>query len=283
MKKAKIAIVLLLGIMLVSVLGCGQKEWQLSTSVVGQGSISPNEGTYSDSVELTLTASPASGWSFDHWGGHCSGSQNPVTITMDSDKTVYAYFTQPTPTPTVLFSDDFSDPSSGWSTFSDSDGSAFYQGGWLHVKNNKYSEVSTYSYANQYFTDFIVEVEMKLVDGADVNWQTVTCRMDDWGNGYSFGIGADGMYIAAKIVDYLPSTYFRDPTSSIHVLKGKGVTNLVHIECIGSTLSFSVNGHLLGQFTDYTYTGGDILLGADSASWSAFTEVAFDNIVVTAP
>jgi hypothetical protein len=101
MKKASIATVLLLGIMLVSGIACGETTYELSTVVEGQGSISPSNGTYTDGVQLTLTAIPAYGWSFDHWGGHISGIQNPITITMDSSKTVYAYFISgPTPTPT---------------------------------------------------------------------------------------------------------------------------------------------------------------------------------------
>jgi hypothetical protein len=102
MKKTSIATVLLLGILLVSGLACGPSEWHLSTYSEGEGTISPSTGTYSDGVELTLTALPESGWSFDHWGGHISGSQNPITVTMDSNKTVYAYFISgPTPTPTA--------------------------------------------------------------------------------------------------------------------------------------------------------------------------------------
>ena len=282
MKKARIAVVLFLGIMLASGLACGPTEWQLSTGVVGQGSISPSEGTFSGGGELTLTAIPTSGWSFDHWGGHCSGSQNPVTITMDSDKTVYAYFTTPTPTLTVLLSDDFSDPSSGWDTYSDEEGSAFYQDGWLHLRDEKYTEFGEDSYAHQYFTDFILEVETKLVDGSDYNWHTVAVRCAEEGNGYWFGVGADGTYTIVRFVDYVVDAYLKDSTRSIHILKGKGVTNSIHIECIGSNLSLSVNGHLLAEVTDNTYAGGDIALGADSAGSSDFTEVAFDNIVVTA-
>jgi len=100
MKITRIVLILLLGILLLSGFACVTTKWQLSTVVEGQGSISPSEGAFSDGDVITLTAMPTSGWSFDHWGGHCSGNQNPVTITMDSDKTIYAYFMMPTPTPT---------------------------------------------------------------------------------------------------------------------------------------------------------------------------------------
>ncbi len=105
MKKTRIAVVVLLGIMLVSGLSCcgGKTTWQLSTVIEGEGRVSPVGGMFLDGDEITLTALPESGWRFDHWGGYISASENPITITMDSDKTIYVYFssgTIPTPTPT---------------------------------------------------------------------------------------------------------------------------------------------------------------------------------------
>jgi len=73
-----------------------------------------------------------------------------------------------------------------------------------------------------------------------------------------------------------------EATQSIHVNQGQDVTNLMRVECVGSTLRLSVNGHLLAEATDNKLTEGDIGLG--SILWGGtFAEVAFDNIVVTAP
>jgi hypothetical protein len=191
-----------------------------------------------------------------------------------------------TPTPTlnpalVLFKDDFSNEYSGWSTYSEGEGSAFYSNGWLHVKDYPFSQHSENSYANRYFTNFVLEVETKLVDGSDNNWHFIACRNDGVNNYYNFAISADGYYLISKWVNGV-QTALVGPTSSVYINKGKGVVNLVRVECVGSNLSLSVNGHLLAKVTDYTLTGGDIALGAD-ASGSEFTEVAFDNIVVSAP
>jgi len=102
MKIRSISLLLLVGIMMVSGFACGTTEWQLTTIVEGQGEISPDEGTFSDGSGLTITAIPESGWKFDHWGGQASGSTNPITITMDIDKTIYAYFVETIPTPTPI-------------------------------------------------------------------------------------------------------------------------------------------------------------------------------------
>jgi uncharacterized repeat protein (TIGR02543 family) len=71
-------------------------QYTLTTNTVGQGSISlnPAGGTYTQGTVVTLTANPDSGWQFDSWSGDLSGSTNPTTITMNSDKTVTATFTE---------------------------------------------------------------------------------------------------------------------------------------------------------------------------------------------
>jgi uncharacterized repeat protein (TIGR02543 family) len=58
----------------------------------GAGSVSPSGGQYQESSQVTLTATPASGYTFDYWGGDASGSSATITITMDSDKNVIAHF-----------------------------------------------------------------------------------------------------------------------------------------------------------------------------------------------
>lgn len=68
----------------------------LTINVNGQGTTNPSPGTYTydDGAEVAITALPASGWKFDHWGGDASGTSPTVAVTMDSAKDVTAYFTQ---------------------------------------------------------------------------------------------------------------------------------------------------------------------------------------------
>jgi len=58
----------------------------------GAGSVSPSVGEYESGEQVTLTASPASGYTFDYWYGAASDSSDTVTITMNSDKTITAHF-----------------------------------------------------------------------------------------------------------------------------------------------------------------------------------------------
>jgi hypothetical protein len=82
----------IIAVILPEISGGPTLKYYLSTSVDGQGSVSPGSGFYGEQV--ILTATPESGWGFDHWEGDASGNLNPVTVTMDSDKTVVAYFAQ---------------------------------------------------------------------------------------------------------------------------------------------------------------------------------------------
>ncbi len=72
------------------------QQYTLTVNVYPSGSgsvvLSPSGGVYTAGTVVTLTAVPNSGYSFNMWGGDLSGSQNPTTITMNSNKTVIAQF-----------------------------------------------------------------------------------------------------------------------------------------------------------------------------------------------
>ncbi len=55
------------------------------------GSIT-GSGSYTPGTSATITAVPNPGYRFTGWTGAASGTENPLTITMDADKTVGAAF-----------------------------------------------------------------------------------------------------------------------------------------------------------------------------------------------
>jgi len=69
-------------------------EYSLSVSVTGSGTVSkePDETEYAEGSSVVLTATPEAGWGFSGWQGDLTGTANPVTLTMDMDKTVTAVF-----------------------------------------------------------------------------------------------------------------------------------------------------------------------------------------------
>jgi len=94
MKLARVLIVFAAVILLAAVPACsgGSANYRLTTTVEGQGSVSPASGDYAPGSTVTLTAGAAEGWSFSYWGGDGNGSGSTLNVTMDSDKTIYAYF-----------------------------------------------------------------------------------------------------------------------------------------------------------------------------------------------
>jgi hypothetical protein len=68
--------------------------YNLQTTAVGDGTISasPTGSPYSSNTVVTLTATPAPYWVFDHWTGNATGTANPVTVTMNGPRTVQAVF-----------------------------------------------------------------------------------------------------------------------------------------------------------------------------------------------
>jgi uncharacterized repeat protein (TIGR02543 family) len=76
-------------------------NYTLTIRTNGQGSVTPGNGTYLYNTVVTLEESSAAGWSFGGWSTDGTGSN--ITVTMSSDQTVTANFTenpQVTPTPT---------------------------------------------------------------------------------------------------------------------------------------------------------------------------------------
>ena len=52
----------------------------------------PPGGAYSAGTEVTMTAVPTLGFTFDRWEGYSSGTESVITVTMTSDKVVNAHF-----------------------------------------------------------------------------------------------------------------------------------------------------------------------------------------------
>lgn len=257
------------------------QTYTLTTSVnpAGAGSVSPSGGEYDAGTQVSVSANANSGYIFDYWSGSISGTGPNTSVTMDSDKEVIANFA--TAGPAVLFSDDFSHDTGDWDVFSDENGEVFYEGGWLHVINYTTAPICTYTLVNQYFTDFILEIDTKLVDGTDDNWHQIEVRVQNVDNYYNFGISADGYYELFKVVNG-SMTSLVSPTYSSYINQGWDVVNTVQIECIGSSLNMSVNGHTLISVTDTSFNDGDI--GFAASSWAgSFSEIAWDNLLITEP
>jgi List-Bact-rpt repeat protein/chitobiase/beta-hexosaminidase-like protein len=77
--------------------------YTLTLTVGGNGNVvaDPPTGPYSSNSVVTLTATPDSGWIFDHWSGDADGSTNVVAVTMDGPRSVEAVFAKLFPVATA--------------------------------------------------------------------------------------------------------------------------------------------------------------------------------------
>jgi hypothetical protein len=67
---------------------------QLNANPPNSGTLDPKSGNYEAGSQVKITATPATGYRFDHWGDSATGTANQVSILMDTDKTITAYFTR---------------------------------------------------------------------------------------------------------------------------------------------------------------------------------------------
>jgi hypothetical protein len=114
--------------------------YTLNVSTVGQGSVSLNNtGPYNYGNVIQLTANANSGWTFTSWSGNLTGSTNPTYVTMTSNLSVTATFTNST---SYLFSDGFESGNfSAWT-------------GTGHSSGGTASVVSTVSHSGTYSAMF---------------------------------------------------------------------------------------------------------------------------------
>ena len=67
----------------------------VTISPSGSGTVTrnPDLAAYPANAVVTLTANPAAGYAFSSWSGDVTGTANPTTVTMNSNKSVTANFT----------------------------------------------------------------------------------------------------------------------------------------------------------------------------------------------
>jgi uncharacterized repeat protein (TIGR02543 family) len=63
------------------------------TAVNGTVSKAPDQATYNHGTNVVLTATPAAGYVFSSWTGDATGTTNPLTVNMTSNKNITANFT----------------------------------------------------------------------------------------------------------------------------------------------------------------------------------------------
>ena len=181
----------------------------------------------------------------------------------------------------TLFEDDFSNPDSGWDRIQDSGGKIDYVDGKYQMVVNT-ADTDVWANPGKKFGNVSVQVSAAKVGGTDNNDYGIICRYVDSDHFYFFVISSDGYYGIGKVKDgEFLMVNREDMLPSEDIRKGSEM-NTIQADCVGSTLSLSVNGKLLDTQKDSEFATGDVGLLAGTFA-EAGVEVEFDDFIVKMP
>ena len=181
----------------------------------------------------------------------------------------------------IIYEDDFSDPDRGWDVYADDSGEVWYEDDELHILNYADSDLATFSTPDLTVNEAVIEVDSYLVDGSAANWIRVGCYVDS-DNLYAANYSSDGWYIAGAWVD---GEYTRtaELAESDAIRQGVGAVNRTRFVCLEDHVEFWINDVLVVEYPVERALEGTVLLEVIAMEDTGETEVAFDNLVVTAP
>jgi hypothetical protein len=181
----------------------------------------------------------------------------------------------------VLYQDDFSNPSSGWDTWSQNGSLVTYQNGGLRILVNEI-QYDYWSRPGVHFNDSRAEVDIRKLAGPDDNDFGIQCRFRDQNNYYAFLISSDGYYGIVKVKDGKYAIISGTSLQYSDAIQKGQASNHVRAECIGQSLTLTVNGQKLAEAQDTDFSAGEIGLTAGAYNKPG-VDVSFDNFVVYKP
>ena len=187
---------------------------------------------------------------------------------------------QALPSGSVLFQDDFSQPTTGWDRFMVGEGIMDYDTGGYRILVNA-AQTNFWARPRVNLSDVRIEVDTGKLAGPDENRIGLICRYTD-ANYYFFMITSDGFYAIGMFKDGQAVLLGQsEMIASSNINKGLAVNHL-RADCTGSTLALYVNGFQIAQAQDSTLTSGDVGMLAGSFDTPG-VDVVFDNFVVLQP
>jgi hypothetical protein len=181
----------------------------------------------------------------------------------------------------VLFSDDFSAPTSGWNQVTAASGESIYLDGAYRIFVNE-PNVDIWSKPGKSFQDVRVEVDAYKVGGERDNRFGVLCRAVDDDSFYIFIISSDGYYGIGLIDGQEYQLLGKDALEPSEAIRQGSASNHIRADCVGDTLTLTVNGVQLAQVQDSRFPTGDVGLIAGTYNTPG-TDIRFDDFVVYQP
>jgi S1-C subfamily serine protease len=179
---------------------------------------------------------------------------------------------------TLVYSEDFSDSSSGWTHDAEIDGFVGYRNGEYQIQVDV-ERFLFWGLGAKTFSDLVLVVDARVVTPVEDGEIGVICRHRNNENFYGMTVTADGWFSIWKLED--------DEFSMLHDWDySRDIPQYAPLKisaaCIGNKLTLAVNDVVLSQVTDYSFTSGDIGLFAGTWEETGLT-VAYDNLMVMSP
>jgi hypothetical protein len=186
----------------------------------------------------------------------------------------------------VLFSDDFTKPTSGWDRFQDYAGVTDYAnvGYLIYIKSANMIKWTNPTPAKAFPKDVHIEVDATMSFGPDNNAFGVICRYQNPDNFYYFYISSDGF---AGIGKKQKGQHSIISSTDGKLAKVEGIntgaaSNHLRVDCVGSNLTLSVNGKQVATAKDDALPGGNVgLIARTYATGGA--DILFNNFFVYKP
>lgn len=179
----------------------------------------------------------------------------------------------------VLFSDDFSNPLSGWPTVQNDQGGYGYRQDGYHIFVNQQDSVF-WAKTTRQDGDASIYVDARPVSEGLNGYYGLMCRIRDDENFYYFVLRGNGEYNIGKYKNAGFQPLLSDVWLQNDAIKSGNQTNRLRADCVGDTLRFYINNVVLGEVSDSDFTSGFSGIVAAALDARNF-EVTFKNFLIT--
>ena len=183
------------------------------------------------------------------------------------------------PSGTILFQDEFDASTTGWDRFANDGGIMdYFEGGFRILV--QMPGLNFWSTPQRNYGDVHIEADALKLAGPDENRMGIMCRYQG-GNYYFFIISNDGYYAVGKFINGQTTLLGQNEMQPTSLIQQNAVNHL-RADCIGSALTFYLNGNQLAIVQDGDLPSGDVGVLAGTFSQPG-VDVSFDHFVVMQP
>jgi len=184
----------------------------------------------------------------------------------------------------VLFSDDFTKPTSGWDRFQDYAGVTDYANVGYLIYIKAANMIKWANPSKTFQNDIRIEVDASMSFGPNNNAFGVICRYQDPDNFYYFYTSSDGYAGIGRKQNGQHSIISSSDGKLMKIdnINTGAATNHLRADCVGSSLTLYVNGTQVATTKDSAFPGGNVGLIARTYDTGG-ADILFNNFYVYKP